>query len=89
MHVSNVEKILKTRGSLRLTTAVYQLKYPQPKIKSSFEPSTSHISPHKIINPILSLYETKSETHSITSDVYRGKRSTVDLSEIDIPEIFS
>jgi hypothetical protein len=86
--VSDPEKILKTRGSLKPTTAVYQLKYPQPKIKSSFEPSTSHSSPPETINPILALSETKSETHSITSDVYRGKSPAVDLSEIDIPPTF-
>jgi hypothetical protein len=83
--VSDPEKILKTRGSLKPTTAVYQLKYPQPKTKSSFEPSTSHSSPPETINPTLALSEVKSETHPTTSDVHKGKNPTVNLSEIDIP----
>jgi hypothetical protein len=39
--VTDPEKILKARGSLKPTAAVYKLKTPQLKTKSSSEPSTS------------------------------------------------
>jgi hypothetical protein len=53
--VSDPKKILKARGSLKPTTAVYQLKHPQTQAKISFEPSTSHNSPPETINPTLAL----------------------------------
>jgi hypothetical protein len=80
-----LEKILKIRGFLKSTTAVYQLKYPQPKTNISFEPSTSHSSPPKTINPTLLLSEVKSEIHPTTSGVHKGKNPVVNLSEINIP----
>jgi hypothetical protein len=61
--VSDPEKILKVRGSLKPTTAVYQLKCPQLNTKSSFEPSTSHNPLPETINPTLTLSEVKSEIH--------------------------
>jgi hypothetical protein len=84
MHVSNPEKILKTRGSLKPTSTVYQLKYPQPKTKSSFEPSTSHSSPPETINSFLARSEVKSEIHLNTSVAHKGKNPVVNLSEVDI-----
>jgi hypothetical protein len=83
--VSDPEKILKTRGSLKPTTAVYQLKYPQPNTKSFFEPSTSHNPLPETINPTLTLSEVKSEIHLTTFGIHKGKNPTVNLSEIDIP----
>jgi hypothetical protein len=83
------EKILKARGSLKPTTAVYQLKHPQPKAKISFEPSTSHNFPPETINPTLALSEVKSEIHPITSGVHKGKNLAVNLSAIDIRRLFS
>jgi hypothetical protein len=85
MPVSDPEKILKTEGSLKLTTVVYQLKYPQSKAKIYFEPSTSQNFPPETINPTLSLPEVKSEIHPTTSDVHKGENLAVDLSVIDIP----
>jgi hypothetical protein len=79
------EKILKTKNSLKPTTSIYQLKYPQPKAKSSFEPSTSHNFPPETINPTLSLLEVKSEIHPITSDIHKGENPAVNLSAINIP----
>jgi len=79
------QKILKTKGSLKPTTAIYQLKYPYPKAKSSFETSTSHNFPLETINPTLALPEVKSEIHPITFDVHKGENPTINLSMIDIP----
>jgi hypothetical protein len=85
MPVSDPKKILKTRGFLKPTTAIYHLKYRQPKTKSSFEPSTSHSSHPETINPTLLLSEVKSEIHLTTSGVHKGKNPKVNLSEINIP----
>jgi hypothetical protein len=60
MPVSDPEKILKERGSLKPTNEVYQLKYPQTKAKFSCEPSNSHNSPPETINPTTVLFEVKS-----------------------------
>jgi hypothetical protein len=83
--VSNSKKILKTRGSIKPTTTVYQLKYPQPKTKSSFEPSTLHRSPPKTIYSFLVSSEVKSEIHLKTSVVHKGKNPVVNLLAVDIP----
>jgi hypothetical protein len=88
MPVSDPEKILKARGSLKTTTAVYQLMYPQSNTKSSFEPSTLHNPLPETINPTLTLFEVKSEIHPTTSGVHKGKNPAVNLSEIDIPPTF-
>jgi hypothetical protein len=71
--VTDPEKILKVRGSLKPTPVVYQLKYPQLMTKSSFKPSTS-------CNPLFdtkdltsNYFEVRSETHPITSVVNKGK----------------
>jgi hypothetical protein len=85
MPISDPKKILKTKGSLKPTTAIYQLKYSQPKAKSSFEPSTSHNFPPETINPTLSLPKVKVEIHPTTSDVHKGENLAVNLSAIDIP----
>jgi hypothetical protein len=73
------KKILKTKGSLKPTTVVYQLKYPQSKAKSSFEPSTSHNFPLETINPTLALPEVKIEINPTTSDVHKGENPAVNL----------
>jgi hypothetical protein len=83
--VSDPKKILKTKGSLKTTTTVYQLKYPQPNTKSFIEPSTSHNPLPETINPTLTLSEVKSEIHPTTFGVHKGKNPAVKLSEIDIP----
>jgi hypothetical protein len=85
MPIFDPEKILKTRSFLKPITAIYKLKYPQPKTKIYFEPSNSHSSPPKTINPNLLLFEAKSEIHLTTYGVNKGKNLTVNLSEIDIP----
>jgi hypothetical protein len=83
--ISDPEKILKTRGSLKPTTPVYQLKYPQPKAKSSFETSTLHNTLPETINPTLSLPKVKGEIQMTTSDVHKGKSPAVNLLVINIP----
>jgi hypothetical protein len=85
MPVSYPEKILKDRGSLKPTTAVYQLKCPQLSTKSSFELSTSHNPLPETINPTLTLSEVKSEIHPTTFGIHKGKNPVVNSSEIDIP----
>jgi hypothetical protein len=85
MPVSDPKKILKTRGSLKPTTAVYRLEYPQPNTKSFVEPSNSHNPLPETINPTLTLSEVKSEIHPTTFGVHKGKNPVVKLSEIDIP----
>jgi hypothetical protein len=84
MPISDPKKILKKRGSLKPTTAVYELRYPQPKAKISLEPSTSQNFPPKTLSPILSLHKIKSEIHLTTSGVHKGENPSVNLSTIDI-----
>jgi hypothetical protein len=71
--VSDPEKILKTRGSLKPTTAVYQPRYTQPKDKIPVEPLTSHESPPKTLNPTLALPEIKNKIHLTTSGIHKGE----------------
>jgi hypothetical protein len=85
MPIFDPEKILNVRGSLKPTTAVYQLKRPQLNTKSSFEPSTSHNPLPETINPTLTLSEVKSEIHPTTFGIHKGKNPAMNLSEIDIP----
>jgi hypothetical protein len=79
------EKILKTRGSLKPTTAVYQPRYTQPKAKIPFEPITSHEYPPKTLKPTLALPKIKNEIHPTTSGVHKGENPSVNLTAIDIP----
>jgi hypothetical protein len=83
--VSDPKKILKARGSLKPTTAVYQLKHPQPKTKSSCETSTSHSTPSETTNSFLFSSVVKSEILSKTSIRHKGKNPTINLSAVDIP----
>jgi hypothetical protein len=73
MPVSDPEKILKIRGSLKPTTVVYHLRHTQPKAKIPFEPLTLHESPLKTLNPTLALPEIKNEVHLTTSGVHKGE----------------
>jgi hypothetical protein len=83
--VTDPEKILKVRGSLKPTAAVYKLKTPQLKTKSSFEPSTS-LSPlfdTKVSVPNCS--EVRSEIHPTIPLVHKGKGPLESSSAFDIP----
>jgi hypothetical protein len=82
--VSDHEKILKARGSLKPTTTVYQLKYPQPNTKTYFEPLTSHNSPPETINSFLAISKVKGEIHRTTSVIQKDKNPTVNLSAVNI-----
>jgi hypothetical protein len=97
--VSDPEKILKTRGSLKPTTAVYQPKHTQPKAKIPLEMLTSQEAPTQTLfgetsaktveaetlNPNLAFPEIKSETHTTTSCVNEGENPSINLASIDIP----
>jgi hypothetical protein len=83
--VSDPEKILKARGSLKPTTAVYQLKHPQPKTKISCEHSNSHSTPPETTNSFLFSSVVKSEILPKTSVRHKGKSPAVNLSAVDIP----
>jgi hypothetical protein len=85
MPVTDPKKILKARGSLKPTTAVYKLKTPQLKTKSSSEPSTS-FSPlfeTKVSTPNCS--EVRSEIHPTIPSVHKGKGPLESSSAVDIP----
>jgi hypothetical protein len=82
--VSDPKKILKARGSLKPTTAVYQLKHPQPKTKNFCDPSTSHSTPPETTNSFLFSSVVKSEILPKTSIEHKGKSSAVNLSVVDI-----
>ena len=71
--ITDPEKILKVRGSLKLTTVVYKLKTTQLKTKSSFEPSTSRspLFDTKVLTPNCS--EVRSEIHPTIPFVHKGK----------------
>jgi len=93
------EKILKTRGSLRPTTAVYQLRNTQPKAKVPLETLASQEAPSKTLfremsaksveaktlNPDLVFPKVKSETHPTTSGVNEDENPSVNITLIDIP----
>jgi hypothetical protein len=73
------------RGSLKPTAAVYKLKTPQLKTKSSSEPSTS-LSPlfdTKVLMPNCS--EVRSEIHPTIPLVHKGKGPLESSSAVDIP----
>jgi hypothetical protein len=82
--VTDPEKILKARGSLKTTPAVYQLKYPQLKTKSSSEPSTSRNPLFDTKDITSNCSEFRSETHSITSVVPKGKIPVEKSSAVNI-----
>ena len=71
--VTDLEKILKARGSFKPTTAVYQLEIPSLKAESPSEPSTS-LNPcfdTKHSTPIC--FEIWSEIHPTVPLIQRGK----------------
>jgi hypothetical protein len=79
------ENILKARGSLKPTAAVYKLKTPPLKTKSSSKPSTS-LSPlfdTKVSMPNCS--EVRSEFHPTVPLVHKGKGPFESSSDFDIP----
>jgi hypothetical protein len=82
--VIDPENILKARGSLKLTPAVYQLKYPQLKTKSSSEPSNSRNPLFNTKDITSNFSEVRSETRQITSVVHTGKSLVETLSTVDI-----
>jgi hypothetical protein len=83
--VNDPEKILKARGSLKPTAAVYKLKPPQLKTKSSSEPSTS-LSPLFDTKDLASnCSEVRSEIHPTVLLVHKGKGPLESSSEVDIP----
>jgi hypothetical protein len=102
MPVSDLEKILKNRGSLKPTTAVYQLRQVQPKAKIPLEMVTSQEAPTKTLfeetstktvevetlNPNLAFPEVKSEAHSTISCINEGDNPLVKLASVDIPPMF-
>jgi hypothetical protein len=73
------------RGSAKTTTAVYNIRHPQLKTKSSSKPSTSH-SPLFDTKDLTSNYsEVRSEIHSTTPLVHKGKGPFECSSAVDIP----
>jgi hypothetical protein len=96
------KKKLKTRGSLKPTTAVYQLRKTEPKAKVPLEMVTSQENPTKILfgetlaktvevetlNPNLAFQEVKSKTHPTISCIKKGENPSVKLVLVDIPPTF-
>jgi hypothetical protein len=83
--VTDPEKILKARGSLKPTAAVYKLKTPQLKTKSPSEPSTS-LSPLFDTKDLTSnCSEVRSEIHPTVPLVHKGKGPLESSSAVDIP----
>jgi hypothetical protein len=83
--VTDPEKILKVRGSLKPTATVYKLKPPQLKTKSYFEPSTS-CSPLSNTKDLASNYfEDRSEIHPTIPLVHKGKDPIAVSWTVDIP----
>jgi hypothetical protein len=85
MPVTDPEKILKVRGSLKPTATVYKLKTPPLKNKSSFEPSNflSPLFDNKVSTPNYS--EVSSEIHPTIPLVHKGKGLLESSSAFDIP----
>jgi hypothetical protein len=83
--VTDLVKILKVIGSLKPTTAVYKLKHPQLKTKSSYEPSTSRIPLFDTKDLMANCSEVRSEVHPIIPLLHKGKGPLEILSAVDIP----
>jgi len=83
--VNDPKKILKVGGSLKSTAAVYKLKPPQLKTKSSSEPSTSCslLFDTKDLTSICS--EDRIEIHPTVPLVQKGKGPLKSSSAVDIP----
>jgi hypothetical protein len=95
--VPDPEKILKSRGSLKPTTMVYQLRHTQPKGKIPLEVVTlqeyliktlseeTKTVKAETLNLNLDFPEIKSETHTTTPCINEGENPSVKLASIDIP----
>jgi hypothetical protein len=83
--VTDPEKILKARGSLKITVVVYKLKSPQLKTKSSSEPSTSHSPLFDTKDLTSNCSKVRSEIHLTISLVQKGKGPLESSSVVDIP----
>jgi hypothetical protein len=70
--VTDPKKILKARGSLKTIVAIYKLKHPQLKTKSSSEPSTSHSPLFDTKDLTSNCSEVRSEIHPTIPLVLKG-----------------